>query len=113
MFTDLKRWWQERLIRRSHYSETDWQQAFARLPLLERLTDDERNRLRRLAILFLHAKSLEGAGDLEVDTQLLIAQQLGYIAKEQMTELREQVQSLRRRLRTFLNQTEEIGRAHV
>ena len=70
MFTDLKRWWQERLIRRSHYSETDWQQAFARLPLLERLTDDERNRLRRLAILFLHAKSLEGAGDLEVDTQL-------------------------------------------
>ncbi|MGD8576392.1 MAG: zinc-dependent peptidase [Thiohalophilus sp.] len=70
MFNSLKRWWQEQIIRRSPYIEADWQQAFERLPLLERLTDDERNRLRRLAILFLHEKSLEGAGELEVDTQL-------------------------------------------
>jgi four helix bundle protein len=39
----------------------------------------------------------------EVDTQLLIAQQLGYITSEQMQELREQCQSLLRRLRSFLS----------
>lgn len=38
----------------------------------------------------------------EVDTQLLIAQQLGYISGEQMKALREQVQSLLRRMRAFL-----------
>lgn len=38
----------------------------------------------------------------EVDTQLLIAQQLGYISLEQMKVLREQVQSLLRRTRAFL-----------
>lgn len=38
----------------------------------------------------------------EVDTQLLIAQQLQYISLEQMRDLREQVQSLRRRIRAFL-----------
>lgn len=38
----------------------------------------------------------------EVDTQLLIAQQLQYISTEQMRDLRDQVQSLRRRLRAFL-----------
>lgn len=39
----------------------------------------------------------------EVDTQLLIAQQLGYISTDQMRELREQVQSLLRRTRAFLS----------
>jgi four helix bundle protein len=38
----------------------------------------------------------------EADTQLLIAQQLGYISKEQMQSLREQVGSIMRRLRAFL-----------
>lgn len=38
----------------------------------------------------------------EVDTQLLIAQQLNYITIEQMRDLRDQVQSLRRRIRAFL-----------
>jgi four helix bundle protein len=38
----------------------------------------------------------------EVDTQLLIAQQLGYISTAQTQELREQCQSLLRRLRGFL-----------
>jgi four helix bundle protein len=38
----------------------------------------------------------------EVDTQLLIAQQLQYISTEQMKELREKLSSLLRRMRGFL-----------
>lgn len=40
----------------------------------------------------------------EVDTQLLIAQQLNYITLDEMEQLREQAQSLLRRLRAFYNQ---------
>jgi four helix bundle protein len=41
----------------------------------------------------------------EVDTQLLIAQQLGYLDLEKMQDLRDQTQSLIRRLRAFYNKT--------
>jgi len=77
MFNVLHRWREDRIVRRSPITEAEWQQAFDRLPLLERLAPEEKARLRRLAILFLHKKSLEGAGDLEVTTplQLLIALQ--------------------------------------
>jgi four helix bundle protein len=37
----------------------------------------------------------------ETDTQLLITQQLGYLSLEQMTDLRAQVKSLIRRMRSF------------
>lgn len=43
----------------------------------------------------------------EVDTQLLIAQQLEYISTEQMRELRDQAQSLRKRMRAFLASIEK------
>ncbi len=62
----------ERIIRRSSITEAEWQQAFDRLPLLARLMPEEQAQLRRLAILFLHKKSLEGAGDLEVSTELQV-----------------------------------------
>ncbi|MFP3873118.1 MAG: zinc-dependent peptidase [Thiohalophilus sp.] len=70
MFDMIRRWRQASIIRRSPYTEAGWRQAFARLPLLERLSDDDRIRLRRLATLFLHEKSLEGAGDLMVTAEL-------------------------------------------
>lgn len=46
----------------------------------------------------------------EVDTQLLIAQQLGYISTEQMHEAREQNQLLLRRLGSFLASVSPSGR---
>ena len=47
------------------------------MPFLHGLTDDERARLRATVILFLHRKSIHGAGGLELDDrmQLLIAVQ--------------------------------------
>lgn len=64
-------------MRQSRITEEQWAQAFARLPLLHRLTEEEQLRLRRLAILFLHKKSLTGAHGLELtqDMALVIALQ--------------------------------------
>lgn len=70
MLRFLKQWREQRITRRAPYTGPEWQRAFTRLPLLNRLTNDEQARLRRLAILFLHNKSLEGAGDLVVSTEL-------------------------------------------
>lgn len=66
----FRRWREGRILRQSPYSEADWQQARSRLPLLNQLSHEEQTRLRRLAILFLHDKSLEGAGGLVVSTEL-------------------------------------------
>lgn len=70
MLNFLKQWRDQRIVRRAGYSESEWQGAFERLPLLDRLSDDEKVQLRRLATLFLHHKSLEGAGDLVLTTEL-------------------------------------------
>jgi len=70
MLRFFRQWREQRIIRRACYTEADWQQAFTRLPLLNRLNSAEKAHLRRLAILFLHDKSLEGAGDLVVSSEL-------------------------------------------
>ncbi len=77
MFKLLKNWWQQRIIQRSKISTTNWDKAFDRLPLLSHLSANERNRLRDIAILFLHEKSFLGAHDFEIseDMKLLIALQ--------------------------------------
>lgn len=70
MLNPFRRWREARIIRRSPITDNEWQQAFSRLPMLERLDVEQKAKLKRLAILFLHAKSLEGAGDLEITTGL-------------------------------------------
>ena len=77
MFAALKRRWRARLIARSPLDPALWEQALKRLPFLHGLTDDERTRLRETVILFLHRKSIHGAGGLALDAvmQTLIAVQ--------------------------------------
>ncbi|MDR9436187.1 MAG: zinc-dependent peptidase [Thiohalophilus sp.] len=70
MLEFLRNWREKRILRHSPYTDTDWQQALSRLPLLDQLNKDELDSLKRLATLFLHDKSLEGAGDLVVTTEL-------------------------------------------
>lgn len=55
------------------------------------------------SILARHLRIAIGSAA-EVDTQLLIAQQLNYISLTEMEQLREQTQTLLRRLRTFYSQ---------
>lgn len=77
MFHWVKTWWQGRIIRQSQFTEAQWQNAFQHLSLLDRLTSIEKIKLKRLAILFLHTKSLESVGELEITPlmQLYIALQ--------------------------------------
>jgi len=77
MWARLRRWRDGRIIARSPLTPGEWADAFARLPLLDRLTDAERVALRELAILFLHRKQLHGVGSVSLsrDMTLVIALQ--------------------------------------
>lgn len=77
MFRWLKRWRRRRLIKYSSIRTTQWQDAFTALPLLARLSEPERARLKELVIVFLHEKQFMGAHDLHISTdmKLIIALQ--------------------------------------
>ncbi len=77
MFEFLKHWWRARIIARASLNSAQWQRTLERLPFLRGLSEAERERLRQSVILFLHHKSIHGAGGLKLDTemQLLIAAQ--------------------------------------
>lgn len=66
MFQFIHQWLDQRRIRRSSITTSQWEEAFAALPLLQGLTTTEQQRLRELAILFLHHKVFEGAKGLDV-----------------------------------------------
>jgi Mlc titration factor MtfA (ptsG expression regulator) len=66
MFSFLRDWLDQRIIQRSAITPSQWDEAYARLPLLNGLTQKEKQRLRELAILFLDKKTLEGARGLEI-----------------------------------------------
>ncbi len=77
MFHWLKEWWYERIVRHSLITDDEWNEAFQNMPLLQRLSEQEKIKLKRLAVLFLYYKSLEGVGELQITTavQLNIALQ--------------------------------------
>lgn len=66
MFDKIKDWHEQRLIDNSPYKQADWQSIAKQLPILDRLSENERERLFELATLFLHHKSIQGAQDFEV-----------------------------------------------
>jgi Mlc titration factor MtfA (ptsG expression regulator) len=73
----MRRWWRQRIIERAGLDAVLWQDTLRRLPFLRGLTPDECVRLREAVILFLHQKSVRGAGGLQLDNsmQLMIAVQ--------------------------------------
>jgi Mlc titration factor MtfA (ptsG expression regulator) len=66
MFDIIKEWRDQRILDNSEFTVADWQQAAGRIPILDRLTDDEMNELFELATLFLADKSITGAQGFEV-----------------------------------------------
>ena len=66
MFKTIRNWLDRRIISRSNVTSAQWSEAFAALPLLRGYTTEEKDRLRELAILFLHRKVFEGADGLVV-----------------------------------------------
>jgi MtfA peptidase len=77
MLKAFKRWRRKRILARDAMDPLLWAQTLARLPFLRGLTDEERERLRLCAVLFLHYKSIQGAAGLFVDEsmRLMIAAQ--------------------------------------
>jgi len=63
-------WRRRRVLRRVRLPADLWQAVLADLPVLAGLSADERTRLQELVILFLHEKSLDAAGGLEL-TQIM------------------------------------------
>ncbi|KTC93139.1 MULTISPECIES: zinc-dependent peptidase [Legionella] len=70
MFHWLKEWHRNRIVQNSVISKTEWRDAIQSLTILQRLNTEEIEKLRRLATLFLHYKSIEGIGELEITTGL-------------------------------------------
>ncbi len=68
----LKRWRRGRILRRSVLDERLWRAAIGRYPFLRALTAREHARLREWVILFLHEKSIEGAGGLAVRDEMRV-----------------------------------------
>jgi len=73
MFTFLRTWLDRRIIQRSPITELQWTTAFAAIPLLQRLTADEKHRLQELAILILYQKEFMGASGLMVTQPMTLS----------------------------------------
>lgn len=72
MFSFLRQWRQQRIIKGSTITHEQWAAAFQRLPLLNNLTDNEQQQLKNLAILFLHYKSLEATEELVITPHMAL-----------------------------------------
>ncbi len=72
MFSYIKNWRRQRILKQSKITPAQWQAAFARLPLLARLSTQERHDLCDLAILFLHEKSFSAAHGLVLTQHMLV-----------------------------------------
>lgn len=72
-----RNWRRNRILRRNALSDRDWERLIQRVPAVARYDTHARRRLRELVTLFLHDKSIEAAGGLELseDTRRLIALQ--------------------------------------
>lgn len=65
----FKRWRRRRVLARHSIPDEHWAAALAAWPALERLTGEQHERLRALALLFLHEKNFEAARGMALDEQ--------------------------------------------
>src|SRR5579859_5553103 len=66
----LTQWRRRRILRKSDVDDATWLRVSSCFPFVARLNDDERSRLRELAILFMHGKQISGAGGLELNQEM-------------------------------------------
>lgn len=69
----LTGWRRARILRRAVLDEALWLRVVDRYPFLRALSDEERRRLRENVMLFLHDKSIHGAGGLEMRDEIRYA----------------------------------------
>jgi len=73
MLKYLRRLWRLHAFNRNRIPYSLWQQCLSSAPLLENLGRREQHRLRKLATLFLHEKTITGAGGLIVDPAMRVS----------------------------------------
>lgn len=69
----LRAWRRKSVLRRRSIPEPLWRACVDTLPVLHRLTPDERGRLREQAALFIAEKSFSGAHNFVVDDALMLS----------------------------------------
>ena len=67
---DLRQWRKRRILRKFSIDESTWQRVIAPLAFAARLNDDERTRLKELALLFMHRKQISAAAGLELSMEM-------------------------------------------
>ncbi len=72
MFGILRSWRRRRILARNAIPYKVWQQTVTDIPALSQLDAEELDRLRSLALLFLHEKILEPARGLELDDAMRV-----------------------------------------
>ncbi|MGH7635481.1 MAG: zinc-dependent peptidase [Gemmatimonadaceae bacterium] len=72
MFETFRNWRRERILRRSSLDARAWHSTLSRYHFTRALSEQERIRLRELTILFLHEKSIVGAGGLVLRDEMRI-----------------------------------------
>jgi len=70
MFTALKQWREKRILANSEFSASDWQEAASQMPVLDQLNTTQQKKLFKLATLFLHAKTIDGAHEFEITDEV-------------------------------------------
>jgi Mlc titration factor MtfA (ptsG expression regulator) len=70
MFGLIRSWRRNRILRSSALDSALWGRVAVRFAFVQRLTEEERTRLRELSILFLHEKQLSAAGGLELSDEM-------------------------------------------
>ena len=68
----FKAWRRRRILKKASIPAQSWNDAYEVLPLLGNLSGEEHERLRTLAILFLHEKSVEGVQGLELTDRMCL-----------------------------------------
>ena len=72
ILTRLRRWWRSRILLHRRIPARLWAACVAEVPVLAGLDRNEQHRLRLLASLFLHEKTVNGAGGLDVDARMRV-----------------------------------------
>lgn len=66
----MKKWREKRIVAKSRFTYADWQRVASQMPLFDRLNDKDLSCLFRLATLFLHYKSISGAHEFEITSEV-------------------------------------------
>ena len=74
-----------RILERNSIPDAFWDRVIGEVPSLARLPATDRSRLRELALLFMHEKSIEPAGDMRLDEAMRV--QIAALACRPVLEL--------------------------